>query len=67
MKLPRLCPMCGTINSKELDITDKQLSDWKNGGLIQNVFPNLSASEREFIITGYCDNCQELLFGGEEE
>lgn len=33
-------------------------------GLIQDRLPNMGAVEREFLKTGYCHSCQELIFGG---
>lgn len=68
MLVVRLCPMCGTIHEKKLDITEAQLFKYENSmALIQDVFPNLNPAEREFIKTGYCDECQNLLFNCEEE
>jgi len=42
----------GQERSLNLDVTQEQLNRWKNGELIQNVFPNLSVDEREFLMTG---------------
>lgn len=68
MKISRLCPLCGTINTYDLNVTERQLNAYENRfDLIQNIFPNLSASEREFIKTGYCMSCQEMLFSCDEE
>jgi len=36
----------------DLDITEVQLVAWRQGALIQDVMPHLSADEREFLITG---------------
>lgn len=35
-----------------IKIPEKQYYEWINGGLIQDVMPQLSADEREFLITG---------------
>ena len=67
MVVLRLCPMCGRVISKDLNITENQLLKYENSmDLIQNIFPNLSIKEREFIKTGYCYECQDVLFGEEE-
>ena len=29
---------------------------------IQDIFPNLTPTEREFYKTGYCKECQDILF-----
>jgi hypothetical protein len=34
---------------------------------IQTTFPYLTPSEREVILTGYCDSCWDELFGEAEE
>jgi hypothetical protein len=37
---------------------------WKNSEqLIQNALPDLSAGERELLISGTCDNCWHEMFG----
>lgn len=67
MLVPRFCPMCGGISIKELDVTEQQLFQYGSGRkLIQEVFPNLSAEDREFIKSGYCESCMEKLFSFEE-
>lgn len=56
MLVTRKSFLTGRETAMELDITPKQLSDYENGrGLLQNIFPNLSSSEREFIKTGITD------------
>jgi hypothetical protein len=43
----------GIVRTKEFPITKEQLISWESGNeLIQNAFPNLSADDREFIMTG---------------
>mgnify|MGYP001037886024 CR=1 FL=1 len=42
----------GVKRSLDLDVTQEGLNRWKNGELIQNVFPHLSVDEREFLMTG---------------
>lgn len=40
--------------TKEIDVTQAQLDEYKNsrGRLIQDIMPNLSDDDREFIMTG---------------
>lgn len=52
MLIIRTSPFSGNTNSMEIEVTQEQLSSWENGTLIQNAMPNLSADEREFIMTG---------------
>ena len=52
MKVLRRDPFTGKENVMELEITHEELKRWRGGELIQNVWPQLSADEREFIKTG---------------
>jgi len=36
----------------DIDVTLEQMASWEQGELVQNAMPNLSADEREFIMTG---------------
>ena len=48
----------------DLPITQEQIDYWKSSRtVIQDVFPNLSASEREFLISGYTDEDWQMMFG----
>lgn len=68
MILSQTCPMCCKTTERNLPISYQQLYRYDHTTTpIQNVFPNLSASDREFIKTGYCDECQNILFGILEE
>jgi len=53
----------------DLDITQEQLDEWElNRKLhIQHAFPHLTASEREFILTGATDDDWAKLFPPDEE
>jgi hypothetical protein len=57
--------MCGKISTVE--VKEYDLNRWRDGGMIQTVFPYLSASEREKLITGYCDMCWDRMFKGSKE
>lgn len=52
MKITRTSRLTGNTTVMDLPITKAQLSDWVDGSLIQDVMPQLSAEEREFIMTG---------------
>ena len=45
-------PLEGTRKTKLYKITVDQYCDWVNGTLIQDAMPELSADERELLITG---------------
>ena len=63
MKVLRRSPFSGEENVMEIDITHEELKRWRGGELIQNVWPHLSASEREFIKTGITPEEWENTFG----
>lgn len=44
--------LSGKWNSMELPVTEEQLMAHQSGELVQNVFPNLTPGEREFIVSG---------------
>jgi hypothetical protein len=51
-----------------LDVTEEQMRLYESGTvLVQRVFPNLSPSDREFIMTGTTDEDWDYIFGSEEE
>lgn len=59
------CPCCGVHTYLALDI--EAVDEWRNGALAQNVFPELSVTDRETIISGLCEDCQSEIFGEEED
>ena len=59
------CPWCG----KEYTFTvpTEGYDKWVKGALIQNAFPHLTPTERDYFLTGYCADCQKKLFGDDED
>lgn len=49
----------------DLPITQHQLDRWQAGELIQHVMPELTAEQREFLISGLPPTQQDRLFTGE--
>lgn len=45
-----------------IDVNRANFKSWINGALIQVAFPELSSSERESLITGFCEACQDDMF-----
>ena len=64
-KISRVCPFCGHVSTSWVD--DSILKRMDNGELIQNILPDLPASEREVLISGICINCQEEIFADSDE
>lgn len=63
MIVKRLNRFTGQVNEMDLDVTEEQLNRFRNGEFVQHVFPNLSATEREFMITGMTVAEQKEIFG----
>lgn len=62
MLVTRTSQMSGKTRTLDLPITEKQMHEYNNGELIQYAFPNLSADEREFIMTGITKEEWDELF-----
>ena len=54
----------GKYNTREIDVTEEQLANWRNGMLIQDAMPHLSKDDREFIQTGSLPEEWDLLDEG---
>ena len=66
LQIIRKSPRTGNLNVMDLNITLEQMERYESGhGYIQDIFPNLTASEREFIKTGYTDEDWKAIFGEE--
>jgi len=65
-KITTQCPIC--LEEHTLDVTDEQYEKYINGeDYIQNIFSEMSAEDREMLITGICPKCWRNVFGDEEE
>ena len=63
MIITKKSPISGNYNSRDLNITEDQINKWREENLlIQDAFPNLTASEREFIKTGITDEEWDSAF-----
>lgn len=58
-RLGRTCPICGTTHYIVVDYI--KYSDgvelYMNGNSSYDAFPNFTEYEREFILSGICDEC----------
>ena len=52
MLIFRPSTISGTLHGMDINITPEQINKIDSGALIQNVVPNLTRDEREFIISG---------------
>lgn len=65
--ITKRCPMCGNTHTLELnnDIA-KQYDRYLAGyGYIQDI--QLPAEKREFLMTGFCEKCQDIIFAEPED
>jgi ribosome recycling factor len=62
MQITRISPVSGIARSLEIPCTEEQMAAYKNGALIQVAFPNLTADQREFILTGITKEEWDELF-----
>ena len=68
MKITRISPVTGKENTLDLPITEAQIELWQGGGeYIQDVFPDLSPDQREFLLTGMTPEDWADTFGSEED
>lgn len=62
MLITRTSKISGIERTIDLPITQEQLENWYNGMLVQDAFPNLTDSEREFILSGITDEEWDNVF-----
>ena len=65
MTVMTICPICRKSNL--INVCSDDYEAWQNGTLIQDAFPYLSAEDRECLMTGFCSECWDKMFGMEEE
>lgn len=60
---------CGKCyNTFTLMYNRQDMIDWLSGsGNIQNILHYLTAGERELLLSGYCGNCFDEMFGLDSE
>lgn len=64
MKITRQSALSGNTNTMDIEVTEDQIALWQGGVVIQRAMPNLTASEREFLMTGITDSEWNAM-GGE--
>jgi hypothetical protein len=53
----------GKTNEMDLPVTEEQIRRFEAGEFVQNVFPHLNATQREFLLTGMTEAEQKEIFG----
>ena len=67
MRVLRTSPISGP-HTMDLPVTQEQLDELgsRPRRKIQDIFPDLSAPEREFLLTGYTQEDWDAMFGDEQ-
>ena len=55
------------LETYTIEVSAEGYAEWQGGELIQEALPELSAGERELLLSGTCDPCWDELFGEPEE
>ena len=63
--IAKQCPFCG--KEYTFEVPAEGYYEYMMGALVQNAFPTISATEREHFVSGLCAECQEKIFGAEED
>ena len=61
MEITRTSILTGIERTQDIPVTQEQLNEWEGGTLIQKVMPELTPSQREFIMTGIVDSEWDTL------
>ena len=65
MLITRISLLTGAEHTREVPLTDHQAEDLElKRGLIQEICPDLSPEDREFLMTGITQDEWENVFGG---
>ncbi len=67
MQITRTSIQSGITRTIDLPITQEQLDDYNAGTLVQQAFPNLDMSQREFILTGTTQEEWDEMFKDDDD
>jgi len=63
MNITRTSPLTGHTNTLDLPVTKRSFCRWLEGEPVQHCFPNLDATQCEFIATGFMPGEYEIFCG----
>lgn len=63
MKITKKSDLTGIEHTMDIPVTREQIHEWEGGALIQRAMPNLTNSQREFLMTGITDEEWDELMG----
>lgn len=68
MEHKRVSQLTGITHFRDIPVTQAEVKDWQvSGQYIQNYFPDLSADDREFLLTGITPEEWDYYMGEAEE
>lgn len=69
MLITRTNPFTAEVVTLDLPVTEEQVAEWNapNSRHIQQVFPNLTPDEREFILTGITAETWDAIFESHDD
>ena len=67
MKITMTSMISGKTTTRDIDVEPEQVKAWQNGMLIQDAMPELSPTDREFIMSGITQEEWEGLYPDELE
>ncbi|GAA0935955.1 MULTISPECIES: hypothetical protein [Actinocorallia] len=65
IKVAKTCPECEAVH--HVTVPKDGYERWRKGEYIQHVMPELSADDRETLMTGICPPCWDRLFPADED
>ena len=66
MLIQRTNPITNQLIERDIPVSEQQMANYEAGMHIQDAMPNLSADDREFILTGITPEQWDEIFGEEE-
>ena len=67
MLITRESMLTGIVRTRDLDVNEEQLYQFERGVMIQDEFPHLSATDREFILSGITEDEWDQAFAERPE
>jgi hypothetical protein len=68
MFITRQSQWSGITRTLDIPVTHEQLYEWQQrGAMIQNAMPNLTAAQREFLMTGVTEEEWKEMWGKGDE
>jgi hypothetical protein len=68
MLIERVSPLTGKKNTMRIPVTQEEIDYWHvSGRSVQSVFPDLTADQREFLMTGLTPEDWDEMFNEDRE